>query len=167
MSTPLTLRPIAAADNPVVAAIIRSVMTEWGASGRGFAIHDAEVDCMSEAYATSDAAYYVVVEPDGTVVGGGGVAPLLGGDADICELKKMYFLPRARGRGAGRAVLSVCLEHAKVLGYTQCYLETLGTMDDARRLYEAAGFVKISGPLGATGHGGCNTFYIKRLSDGC
>ncbi|HZX71850.1 MAG TPA: GNAT family N-acetyltransferase, partial [Rhodanobacter sp.] len=35
------IRPITPADNPVMAAIIRAVMPEFGADGPGFAIHDA------------------------------------------------------------------------------------------------------------------------------
>ena len=31
------------------------------------------------------------------------------------------------------------------------------------RLYERSGFRRIDGPMGATGHGGCNTFYLKDL----
>ena len=76
--------------------------------GCGFAINDPEVDWMSRAYAQPRCAYFVV-ERDGVVVGGGGVAPLEGGDADTCELRKMYFLPQARGLGAGAAMMQRCL----------------------------------------------------------
>jgi putative acetyltransferase len=36
-------------------------------------------------------------------------------------------------------------------------------MDAAMRLYERSGFRRIDAPLGATGHGGCNTFYLLDL----
>ena len=36
-------------------------------------------------------------------------------------------------------------------------------MDAAMRLYERTGFHKIAGPMGATGHGGCNAFYLMDL----
>ena len=68
-------------------------MPEFGADGPGFAIHDAEVDAMYEAYARPRSAYFVV-ERGGKVIGGGGIAPLENGEADVCELRKMYFLPR-------------------------------------------------------------------------
>jgi putative acetyltransferase len=104
-----------------------------------------------------------VVERDGVVEGGGGVAPLEGGDADTCELRKMYFLPSLRGLGAGAALMSRCLATARDLGFRRCYLETLSGMDAAMRLYERSGFHRIDGPMGATGHGGCNTFYLREL----
>lgn len=162
MTNEYRVRPIEPRDDAAVAAIIRSVMPEFGASGCGFAINDPEVDWMHRAYTAPRCAYFVV-ELEGTVVGGGGVAPLEGGEADTCELRKMYFLPQARGRGAGRAVMEQCLQAARQFGFTRCYLETLTGMDGAMRLYERSGFARIDAPLGATGHGGCNTFYLREL----
>jgi putative acetyltransferase len=157
-----TLRPIEPRDDAAVAAIIRTVMPEFGATGCGFAINDPEVDWMSRAYAEPRSAYFVV-ERHGLVIGGGGIAPLLGGDKDTCELRKMYFLPEARGLGAGAAMMARCLQAARDAGFTRCYLETLVGMDAAMRLYERSGFRRIDAPLGDTGHGGCNTFYLLDL----
>jgi len=157
-----SIRPIAPADSPAVARIIRSVMPEFGASGPGFAIHDAEVDDMAAAYALPGSAYFVV-ELDGEVCGGGGVAALSGSDARICELRKMYFLPPLRGLGAGAALIARCLRAARELGYTQCYLETLTGMDAAQRLYEKHGFRRIGAALGNTGHFSCDRFYLRDL----
>ena len=156
------IRLITPADDAAMAAIIRAVMPEFGAVGDGFAINDPEVDWMSRAYAQPRSAYFVV-ERDGTVLGGGGVAPLQGGDGDTCELRKMYFLPQARGLGAGSAMMERCLQTARGFGFNHCYLETLCGMDAAMRLYERTGFRRIDAPLGATGHGGCNTFYLLDL----
>ncbi len=156
------IRPIDARDDAAIAIVIRTVMPEFGASGAGFAINDPEVDWMQHAYAAPRSAYFVV-ERDGVVAGGGGVAPLQGGDADTCELRKMYFLPVLRGLGAGSALMTQCLAAARGFGFRRCYLETLRGMDAAKRLYERSGFRRIDGPLGDTGHGGCNTFYLRDL----
>ncbi|MEO5565616.1 MAG: GNAT family N-acetyltransferase [Luteimonas sp.] len=145
-----------------MAAIIRTVMPEFGAGGAGFAISDPEVDWMSRAYAAPRCAYFVAGRED-RVLGGGGVAPLDGGDADTCELRKMYFLPEVRGIGAGHAMMARCLDAARDFGFSRCYLETLGGMDAAMRLYERSGFRRIDAPMGATGHGGCNIFYLRKL----
>lgn len=162
MTTRFTIRPIEARDDAAIAAIIRHVMPEFGASGCGFAINDPEVDWMHRAYAEPRCAYFVV-ERDGTVEGGGGIAPLQGGDAGTCELRKMYFLPGLRGLGAGAALMQRCLDAAREFGFRYCYLETLTGMDAAMRLYERSGFRRIDAPMGATGHGGCNTFYLRAL----
>lgn len=156
-----TIRPIAAADNAAIASIIRSVMPEFGADGPGFAIHDAEVDDMHAAYSRVGCAYFVA-EMDGKVCGGAGVAPL-DGEPGICELRKMYFLPQLRGRGAGDAVMRRCRDTARALGYRKCYLETLTGMDAAQKLYAKHGFSALCAPLGKTGHFGCNRFYLLDL----
>ena len=159
----VAIRPIRTADDPAMAAVIRTVMPTFGACGSGFAINDPEVDWMSRAYAEPRHAYFVL-ERDGAVLGGAGVAPLAGGDDDTCELRKMYFLREARGIGAGTAMMAQCLHAARDFGFRQCYLETLGGMDAAMRLYERSGFHRIDQPMGATGHGGCNAFYLLELA---
>jgi putative acetyltransferase len=156
------IRNIEPRDDARVAQIIRTVMPEFGAVGDGFAINDPEVDWMSRAYGEPRCSYFVI-EKDGEVMGGAGVAPLVDGDEDLCELRKMYFLPELRGFGAGAAMMQMCLEAARAHGFRRCYLETLRGMDAAMKLYERSGFRRLPGPLGATGHGGCNAFYLLDL----
>ena len=144
-----------------MAAIIRKVMPEFGAVGPGFAINDPEVDFMSRAYSGPRAAYFVVLDGQ-QVVGGGGVGPLTGAADDVCELRKMYFLPQTRGTGTGTALLLHCLATARQLGFRRCYLETLTGMEAAQRLYEKVGFQKTCA-MGATGHHGCDRFYLLEL----
>jgi putative acetyltransferase len=168
-STPtFRIRPIEARDDAAIAAIIRSVMPEFGASGCGFAINDPEVDWMHRAYEEPRSAYFVIERSDASghpvVEGGGGIAPLSGGDSTTCELRKMYFLPSLRGLGAGTALMARCLDAARQCGFQRCYLETLTGMDAAMRLYERSGFRRIDTAMGATGHGGCNTFYLRELA---
>jgi putative acetyltransferase len=163
MSTEWILRPIEPKDDAAVAAIIRTVMPEFGASGPGFAIHDAEVDAMSASYSRPRHGYFVV-EHDGRVTGGAGIAPLAGGDPTVCELRKMYFVKEARGHGVGEKLLRRCLTFAKEAGYQLCYLETLTGMDQAQKLYERLGFARIPKAMGSTGHFGCNRFYTLELS---
>lgn len=161
----VVLRPIAEADDPAIARIVREVMTEHGAVGPGFAIVDPELDAMSVAYDPSrePPAEYWVLEDGGELLGGGGFGALAGSDRHTCELRKMYLLPRARGGGLGRRLLDRLLVRMTISGYRRCYLETLGTMDKARALYLASGFVQLCGPEGATGHFGCDAWYAREL----
>ena len=160
----LTFRPISPEDDAAMARVIRAVMPEFGADGPGFAIHDPEVDHMSAAYAGPGAAYFVVVDSTGQVVGGAGVAPLEGGEPGVCELRKMYFLPEARGQGMGDALLRHCLAEARDRGHRTCYLETLSGMDRAIGLYRKLGFQALCAPLGRTGHGGCDQWFALELT---
>jgi putative acetyltransferase len=163
MSTPSHLiRLICASDDAAVATLIRCVMPEFGASGPGFALQDAEVAAMSQAYAAPRSAYFIV-EQQGAIVGGGGVAPLAGADFAVCELRKMYFVPAARGHGVGTLLLRHCLRAARGFGYQTCYLETMSGMDTARHMYEKTGFRALREPLGATGHFGCDRWFALEL----
>jgi putative acetyltransferase len=162
MNTEIHIRRIRPEDNPAVADIIRKVMTEFGAVGCGFSIEDAEVDAMYEAYPEPDSVFYVI-EWDNQILGCGGIGPLVGGDPGVCELKKMYFLPALRGSGYGRKLLELVLDDARDMDYHLCYLETLDSMVGARNLYLRFGFTLIDGPLGNTGHTGCNNFMTLDL----
>ena len=164
-------RPVKPGDRAAVARLIRVVMPELGAKGPGFAINDPEVDDMFGAYQAARSGYFVVTRADPrsgaeVVVGGAGYAPLTGGDGDTCELRKMYFMPEVRGLGLGQKLLASCLAHATRAGFARMYLETLAAMSQARALYERSGFRRLSRPMGATGHFGCNSFYVKDLAKG-
>ncbi|HET6431224.1 GNAT family N-acetyltransferase [Dyella sp.] len=161
-TTAFTIRPIEARDDADVARVIRTVMPSFGADGPGFAIHDSEVDHMTAAYAQPRCSYFVV-ERDDRVVGGAGVAPLQNAEPDVCELRKMYFLPEARGIGAGTAMMQRCLDAARAHGFARCYLETLTGMDQAQALYLRTGFKPLCAPMGGTGHFSCDRFFLLDL----
>lgn len=156
------IRPVAEGDSGALAGLLRDVMEEFGAAGPGSSVHDPEVLDMAAAYAGPGSAYFVV-ESEGRLVGGGGLGPLAGGEPQVCELRKMYLIPEARGHGLGRAVLTRCLEVARQLGYRRVYLETRHSMGDARRLYERNGFTPVAKPIGHTGHFGCDAWYLRDL----
>jgi len=160
---PWIIRPIRRRDDAAMARIIHDVMTEHGCSGPGFALHDREVAHMTATYRGGRAAYYVV-ERAGEIHGGAGFAPLEGAsDKDLCELRKMYFLPECRGRGLGRAMLALVLDEMRLAGFRRCYLETTSWMQRAQRLYLQAGFIQQPAAEGATGHHGCDTFFSLSL----
>jgi putative acetyltransferase len=156
------IRPIRQEDNAAVAAIIREVMTEFGAVGENYSISDPEVDAMHESYPAPNSAFFVVESDDG-ILGCGGMGPLEGAEADVCELRKMYFLPDLRGTGMGSKLLRRILHSARQAGYRRCYLETIKAMKQARSLYRGFGFTSLDRPLGNTGHSGCNQHMILKL----
>jgi putative acetyltransferase len=165
------IRPVTPGDRAAVARLIRVVMPEFGAKGPGFAINDPEVDDMFGAYQAARSGYFVVTRPDPrtgaeVVVGGAGYAPLTSGDGETCELRKMYLMPEVRGLGLGQELLASCLAHATRAGFARMYLETLAAMGQARALYERSCFRRLSRPMGATGHFGCDSFFVKDLAKG-
>ena len=156
------IREITSKDSREVARVIRKVLEDMGVPKVGTAYADKALDCMSETYSREGACYFVL-EVDGHVLGGAGIAQLDNFDGNVCELQKMYFLDQVRGKGWGRKMMEVCLSKAKELGYDQCYLETMPYMEDAQKLYKKVGFQYIDAPLGDTGHYSCPVWMLKKL----
>jgi putative acetyltransferase len=89
---------------------------------------------------------FLVVWLDGTPAGCGAVR-MLSPDGilveAVAELKRMYVVPSARGRGLSRAILSALEGRAAALGATRVVLETGDKARAALALYESAGYVRI------------------------
>lgn len=159
----LTMRPLTARDNSAIARVIRTVSAEFGLTAdKGYTVADPNLDTLYELYSQPGHAYWVI-EQNGEVVGGGGVAPLQCSEPDICELQKMYFLPQARGQGLAKKLALQALEFAREQGFSRCYLETTAFLKEAIALYEHLGFSHISEPLGCTGHVDCEVRMLKNL----
>lgn len=86
---------------------------------------------------------FVIAWADGDPVGCGAVRPLLGGPADVAEIKRMYTTPEARGRGISRALLARLEAEAVGFGYRRVQLESGLRQPEALRLYETAGYHRI------------------------
>lgn len=159
----LQVRPITAADNPHIAQVIRDVSAEFGLTAdKGYTVSDPQLDQLFELYSAEQSAYWII-EYQGKVVGGGGVAPLACSAPDICELQKMYFLPAIRGQGLARELALRAMEHARRHGFRRCYLETTASLTRAIKLYESLGFAHIDAAMGCTGHVDCEVRMLKAL----
>ncbi|MFM4944160.1 GNAT family N-acetyltransferase [Aeromonas bivalvium] len=157
------IRPIIPADNARIAAVIRAVSAEYGLTAdKGYGVADPNLDFLHETYRGERSRYWVIEGPAGTLLGGGGIAPLAGAP-DVCELQKMYFLPALRGLGLGRRLVLLALAEARALGYQRCYLETTEVLREATTLYESLGFEHLPGPLGCTGHDACEICMVLEL----
>ena len=83
----------------------------------------------------------VARDDDGTPLGCGALRAL--GD-DVAEVKRMYVVPAARGRGVSRAVLEALEAAAREHGWTTLRLETGPLQPEAIGLYSSAGYLPIS-----------------------
>jgi GNAT superfamily N-acetyltransferase len=61
-----------------------------------------------------------------------------------CEIKRMFVVADARGRGVARALLGELERRARKLGYTVARLDTGPRQVRAQRMYERAGYVPIA-----------------------
>jgi putative acetyltransferase len=102
---------------------------------------DADLADLEDNYWKSGGVFRVVLSPDGSIVGCAGLFRLSSVEA---ELRKMYLLPAARGRGIGRSLLRHLIADARRLGYRRVVLETASVLTEAIELYRSAGFSPVS-----------------------
>ena len=146
----------------MIATIIRSCLTEFGANKPGTVFYDKTTNHLFELFEENGAAYFIA-EEEGKIVGGGGIFPSPGLPAGTCELVKMYLIPDARGTGIGATLMNNCMSKAKELGFVSMYIETLPELKKAISVYEKFGFSYLDKPLGNTGHFGCSVWMLKSL----
>jgi putative acetyltransferase len=157
------LRPIQPADDPIIATIIRNTLAEFGANHPGTVYFDDSTDHLSDIFKTAGSSY-TIVELNEEIVGGAGIYPSDGLGNGVVELVKMYLLPQARNLGIGQRLIEAECQKARELGYSKVYIETMPELKKAVSLYERHGFNYLNGPLGNTGHFGCDIWMLKDLN---
>lgn len=158
----IIIRNIIPSDNSFLAAIIRESLAEFGANKPGTVYYDPTTDNLYKLFQTKGSIYFVA-QANGRIVGGAGIFPSPGLPEGVCELVKMYLGKDSRGLGLGRLMINKSLEIAKEMGYKQVYLETMPELRKAVSVYEKFGFTYLKGPMGNTGHFGCDVWMIKNL----
>jgi GNAT superfamily N-acetyltransferase len=92
-------------------------------------------------FAPPGGAFVVLLDDDdGAAVAGGGLKRL---DDRACEIKRMYVVPEARGRGLASVLLKALEDEARALGYANARLDTGPQQPAAQAMYERAGYAPI------------------------
>jgi len=104
----------------------------------------------------------VARDVDGTAVGCGALRALGG---DVAEVKRMYVVPAARGRGVSKLLLAGLEAAARERGWTTLRLETGPRQPEAIALYERAGYRPIPafGAYVDAPDAGCSLYYERVL----
>lgn len=61
---------------------------------------------------------------------------------DICEMKRLYVKPAARGKALGKQLVEELIHFAKEAGYKTMKLDTITSLKDAIKLYRSKGFIE-------------------------
>jgi GNAT superfamily N-acetyltransferase len=134
----LRFQPLPAGAPPasdLLAAMVAEMATLYGAiDGPGMP------SAKPADFAPPRGTFLVGFDDDGTPVCAGGVKRL---DAGAAEIKRMYVVPAARGRGHARALLGALEDAARDLGYSTVRLDTGPRQAHAQAMYEAAGYRPI------------------------
>ena len=80
---------------------------------------------------------FLLATLNGEPVGCGGIRPH---DPGTAEIKRMFVLSEARGKGVGRRILEQLESNGRQLGYSMLRLETGLKQPEAIALYESSGF---------------------------
>ena len=97
-------------------------------------------DETSERLMPPDGAFLVARGEDGNVVGCIGLRSI---DTTVGEIKRMFVVPEARGRGHARTTLAHLERTAAEAGARAMILETGTAQPEAIALYESSGYVLI------------------------
>ena len=155
-------RPIEEKDNKKIANLIRTVFLEFNIHRPGTVYFDPTTDNLFKLFSIPGSEYWIA-EENNIIIGGCGVYPTHGLPEGCAELVKFYLCASQRGKGIGWQLMVKTFDSAKKFGYGKLYLESLPELNRAINLYEKAGFKFIQGPMGNSGHFGCNIWMLKDL----
>lgn len=125
-------------DSPVAEALVTAALADlgvrYGGPGDETPVEAAEFDPPHGAF--------LVAHLDGEPVGCGGWRSH-GETGEVAELKRMFTVPAARGRGVARAVLAAVERSAREHGRRRLILECGTRQPEAIALYTGCGYARI------------------------
>jgi ribosomal protein S18 acetylase RimI-like enzyme len=136
----VTERGFSEAERAAIAGLLREYEAGIGIS-LCFQDFDAEVAGLPGDYAPPKGQMLLAraIWPNATLAGCVALRPVP--DApDLCEMKRLYVRPAARGGGLGRQLALAAMAEARLLGYRRICLDTLPAMRGAQALYLSLGF---------------------------
>ena len=127
-------------DRYAAAEVIKIVLEEYGLPWQPESA-DRDVIKVESAYLDAGGEFWIV-EQDSTIVGTAAYQPIARGYRAV-EIRKMYLLPRIRGRGLGKYLLARLERAIAIKDYQEIWLETASILKEAVKLYELNGYVRL------------------------
>ena len=129
-----------AVDQEPAAALAQGMRHEIAALYDGLDLDSPEMPKAGAAELGPPGGVFVVGFENDVPVCCGGVKALPDG---ACEIKKMFVVAAARGRGVARALLTELEQRAGGLGYEVVRLDTGPRQPRAQQMYERAGYAAV------------------------
>jgi len=131
------------ASSPAQIEQARNLFVEY-AKSLGFSLcfqnFDEELAKLPGSYAPPQGRL-LLAEYEGELAGCVALRPL---EPGIGEMKRLYLLPKFRGKGLGRAIAEHLIAEARQIGYRSMRLDTVEpVMKDAVAMYRRLGFREI------------------------
>lgn len=127
-------------DEEPAATLVQGMADAIAALYDGLDLSGADMPKAGHAEMSPPGGTFVLGERDGVPICCGGIKRLPDG---ACEIKRMFVVEQARGRGVARALLEELERRARELGYAIARLDTGPRQTRAQRMYERAGYVAI------------------------
>lgn len=132
----ITIRTASNQDEERITALVSNVLEEFGLQIDPLET-DADLQDIEGNYLKAGGAFELIEDGLGNLLGTVGLYPV---DESTCELRKMYFVPQARGRGLGKYILERAIARARELGFEKVVLETASVLKAANHIYVKYGF---------------------------
>jgi GNAT superfamily N-acetyltransferase len=123
------------------AAVLFREYADWLGIDLSFQGFEAELASLPGKYAPPSGELMLAWSTTGETLGCVAMRPLEG--TMVCEMKRLYVRPAARGLGIGVALVEAIIGCAQELGYAEMKLDTLAGMQEAFALYKRFGFREI------------------------
>ncbi len=143
-------------DRTAAAEVIRTVLEEYGLPWQP-QLADLDVIEVESAYLETGGEFWVV-EKNSTIVGTAAYQPISRGQKAV-EIRKMYLLPKVRGKGLGKYLLRELEKAIAIKDYQEIWLETASILKEAVILYERSGYQ----PVNDVETERCDLAYLKKI----
>jgi ribosomal protein S18 acetylase RimI-like enzyme len=130
------------AHHPQFIPEVRQLFLEYADSLKvplDFQNFDAELNSLPGAYSPPSGCLLLAMA-DQQFAGCIAMRPL---EENVCEMKRLFVRPQWRGTKLGRLLAETIMQRGRDAGYQLMRLDTLPSMDRARKLYSSLGFYEI------------------------
>jgi putative acetyltransferase len=124
-------------DRETVVRLIGGVLQEYNLTWQP---EEADKDVIEiERYYLEAGGEFWIVERERQIIGTGAYYPISRGKKAV-EIRKMYLLPIARGKGLGKYLLQELEKAIIKRGFNEIWIETASVLKEAVCLYEKNGY---------------------------